>query len=259
MKLALKKPLVIFDLETTGLNISSDRIVEIFYLKIFPDQHEESKVYLVNPTVHIPEEATAIHGIRDEDVANAPTFSEIAPILAEAFEGCSFAGYNSNKFDLPLLAEEFLRANIDFDLKKCKSIDVQVIFHKKEQRTLEAAYKFYCDKTLDNAHTAEADARATYEVLQAQLHKYADLPNDMDHLADFSSHSPTVDFMGRIILNDKQEEIFNFGKYKGQSVATVLAKDPLYYSWMMKADFPQYTKKVLTAIKLREFEKQHPA
>ncbi|MDR1673685.1 MAG: 3'-5' exonuclease [Bacteroidales bacterium] len=254
MKLALKKPLVIFDLETTGLNIANDRIVEISYLKVFPDQHEESKTYRVNPTIHIPKEATAIHGICDDDVADAPTFSAIAHTLTNIFVGCDLAGYNSNKFDLPLLAEEFLRANIDFDLKKCRFIDVQVIFHKKEQRTLEAAYKFYCNKAMSNAHSAEADSRATYEVLQSQLDRYADLPHDIDGLSDFSTYVKVVDFVGHIILNDKQEEVFNFGKYKGQSVTTVLAKDPLYYSWMMNGNFPQYTKNVLTAIKLREFK-----
>jgi DNA polymerase-3 subunit epsilon len=256
MKLSLKNPLIIFDLETTGMNIASDRIVEISYLKIFPDQREETMTYLVNPTVPIPKETTAIHGISDEDVKGAPTFNEIAQTLANAFEGCDFAGYNSNKFDLPLLAEEFLRANVDFDLKKRKFIDVQVIFYKKEQRTLSAAYRFYCKKELSHAHSAEADTRATYEVLQSQLDMYPDLPNNVDQLSDFSAHVKTVDFVGRIVFNDNREEMFNFGKYKGQSVASVLAKDPSYYAWMMNGDFPQYTKNVLTAIKLRGFNKK---
>jgi DNA polymerase-3 subunit epsilon len=251
MRLALKNPLVIFDLETTGMNIASDRVVEISYLKVYPDQHEESQTYRINPTIPIPAETTAIHGISDEDIKDAPTFSEIAKSLADTFEDCDFAGYNSNKFDLPLLAEEFLRSGVDFDLKNHKFIDVQVIFYKKEQRTLSAAYRFYCKKDLSNAHSAEADTRATYEVLQSQLDRYSDLPNNVDRLSDFSTHSKTVDFMGRIIYNDKQEEVFNFGKYKGQSVTSVLAKDPSYYPWMMNGDFPQYTKNVLTAIKLR--------
>ena len=256
MKLNLKNPLIFFDLETTGMGIATDRIVEISYLKIFPDQREESKTYRVNPTIPIPPETTAIHGIRDEDIKDAPTFNEIARTLANSFEGCDFAGYNSNKFDLPLLAEEFIRANIDFDLKKRKFIDVQVIFYKKEQRTLSAAYQFYCNKDLTNAHSAEADTRATYEVLQAQLDMYPDLQNDIDKLSEYSAHTRTVDFVGRIVYNDKDEEVFNFGKYKGQTVTSVLARDPSYYPWMMNGDFPLYTKNVLTAIKLRGFNKK---
>jgi len=255
MNLNLKNPLIFFDLETTGTNIASDRIVEISYLKIFPDQREEVKTYRVNPGIPIPDSVTAIHGISNDDVKDAPVFKEIAKTLANTFEGCDFAGYNSNKFDLPLLAEEFLRANVDFDLKKRKFIDVQVIFYKKEQRTLSAAYQFYCNKELINAHSAETDTRATYEVLQAQLDMYPDLFNDVDKLSEFSAHSRSVDFAGRIVYNDKDEEIFNFGKYKGQTVVSVLAKDPSYYSWMMNGDFPLYTKNALTAIKLRAFNK----
>ncbi|MDR0713460.1 MAG: 3'-5' exonuclease [Bacteroidales bacterium] len=251
MKLSLKKSLIIFDLETTGMNIAQDRIVELSYLKIFPDRREESKTYRINPTVPIPEEVSAIHGIRDEDVKNAPTFKEIAKTLVVAFEGCDFAGYNSNKFDLPLLAEEFLRADVKFDLKKHKFIDVQVIFYKREQRTLSAAYRFYCGKELNNAHSAEVDARATYEVLQSQLDMYDDLPNDVERLSEYSAHTRAVDFVGRIILNDQNEEIFNFGKYKNQKVADILEKDPSFYSWMMNGDFPQYTKNVLTNLKLK--------
>ena len=257
MKLNLKNPLIFFDLETTGMSISSDRIVEISYLKIFPDQSEEVKTYRVNPTIPIPKEATAVHGITDEDVKDALTFSEIAKTLVNDFEGCDFAGYNSNKFDLPLLAEEFIRANIDFDLKKRKVIDVQVIFYKREQRTLSAAYQFYCEKELTDAHSAEADTRATYEVLRAQLDRYTDLPNNIDQLSAYSAHSRTVDFAGRIVYNEKNEEIFNFGKYKGQTVVSVLTKDPSYYPWMMNGDFPLYTKNVLTAIKLRDFSKKN--
>jgi DNA polymerase-3 subunit epsilon len=253
MKLQLKNPLVFFDLETTGINVASDRIVELSYLKVYPDQCEEAKTYRINPTIPIPEEATAIHGICNEDVKDAPTFNEIAKILVNSFEGCDFAGYNSNKFDLPLLAEEFLRANMSFDLKKRKFIDVQVIFYKKEQRTLSAAYQFYCKKDLTNAHSAEADTRATYEVLLSQLDMYQDLSNNVDKLSEFSAHVKTADFVGRIIYNDKEEEVFNFGKYKGQTVESVLAKDPSYYSWMMNGDFPLYTKNVMTAIKLRKF------
>ncbi|MDR1172354.1 MAG: 3'-5' exonuclease [Bacteroidales bacterium] len=256
MKLNLKNPLIFFDLEATGMNIASDRIVEISYLKIYPDQREEAKTFRVNPTIPIPPETTAIHGIKDEDIKDAPTFNEIAKALVRNFEGCDFAGYSSNKFDLPLLAEEFLRADIDFDLKKRKFIDVQVIFYKREQRTLSAAYRFYCNKDLENAHSAEADTRATYEVLQSQLDMYPDLQNSVDKLSEYSVHSRAVDFVGRIVYNDKDEEIFNFGKYKGQTVVSVLARDPSYYPWMMNGDFPLYTKNVLTAIKLRGFNKK---
>jgi DNA polymerase-3 subunit epsilon len=255
MKIDLKNPLVIFDLETTGMNIANDRIVELSYLKVFPDGHEEAKTYRFNPTVPIPKETTAIHGISDEDVKYAPTFHEMAQTLADSFIGCDFAGYNSNKFDLPLLAEEFLRADVKFDLKKRKFIDVQVIFYKREQRTLSAAYQFYCGKDLVNAHSAEADVRATYEVLQSQLDRYDDLPNLVDQLSVYSAQTKAVDFVGRIILNDNNEEIFNFGKYKGQKVCDVLAKDSSYYSWMMNGDFPQYTKNVLTELKLKYFKK----
>ena len=255
MKLNLKNPLIFFDLETTGMNVASDRIVEISYLKVYPDQREEVKTIRVNPTIPIPPEATAVHGITADDVKDAPVFNEIAKTLANSFEGCDFAGYNSNKFDLPLLAEEFLRANVDFDLKKRKFIDVQVIFYKMEQRTLSAAYQFYCNKDLTNAHSAEADTRATYEVLQAQLDMYHDLQNNVDQLSQYSAQTRSVDFVGRIVLNEKDEEIFNFGKYKGQTVLSVLAKDPSYYSWMMNGDFPLYTKNVLTAIKFRGFKK----
>jgi DNA polymerase-3 subunit epsilon len=238
------------------MNISSDRIVEISYLKIFPDGREDAKTFRVNPGCPIPPDVTAIHGISDDDIKDAPAFNEIAQTLANSFEGCDFAGYNSNKFDLPILADEFLRANVDFDLKKRKFIDVQVIFYKKEQRTLSAAYQFYCNRELTNAHSAEADTRATYEVLKAQLDMYSDLQNNVDQLSEFSAHSRTVDFMGRIVLNERDEEIFNFGKYKGQTVVSVFAKDPSYYSWMMNGDFPLYTKNVLTAIKLRGFNKK---
>lgn len=252
MKLNLRNPLIFFDLETTGIDVALDRIVEISYLKIFPNGDEESKTMKVNPTIPIPPKVTAIHGITDEDVKDAPRFSEIAKTLTKVFEGSDFAGYNSNKFDLPLLAEEFLRAGVDIDLKKRKFIDIQVIFHKREQRTLGAAYKFYCDKNLEDAHTAEADTRATYEVLKAQLDRYADLPNDVDELSKYSSHNRNADFLGRIIYDDEGIEIFNFGKYKGQRVTDVLKKDQGYYAWMMNGQFPLHTKNVLTSIKLRD-------
>jgi DNA polymerase-3 subunit epsilon len=252
MKLKLRNPLIFFDLETTGISISNDRIVEISYLKIYPNGDEESKTIKVNPAIPISKEATEIHGITDEDVKDAPTFNEVAKTLAKTMEGCDLAGYNSNKFDIPLLAEEFIRAEVDIDLKKRKFVDVQVIFHKKEQRTLSAAYKFYCNKELEHAHSAEFDTRATYEILQAQFQKYPDLPDEIDKLAEYSSHNRNVDFAGRIVYDEQGEEIFNFGKYKGQKVEDVFNNDPAYYSWMMNSDFPIYTKKILTSIKLRK-------
>ena len=255
MELLLKNPLIFFDLETTGINIASDRIVEISWLKIQPDGRESIQTELVNPTIPIDPQATAIHGISDEDVKDKPTFSEMARSLANDFEGCDFAGYNSNKFDIPLLAEEFLRAGVDFDLRKRKFIDVQVIFHKMEQRTLAAAYQFYCQKVLEDAHSAEADTRATYEVLKAQLDRYEHLQNDVDFLSGFSTQNRSVDLAGRIIYNDKDIEVFNFGKYKGEPVEEVLNKDPGYFGWILNGDFPLYTKKVLTNIKLRAFGK----
>ncbi len=251
MKLNLKNPIVFFDLETTGINVASDRIVEISYLKVFPDGHEESKTYLVNPTIPIPKEASDIHGIKDEDVKDRPPFAEIAKSIAKVMEGSDLAGYNSNKFDIPLLAEEMIRADVDVDFKKRKFIDVQVIFLKKEPRTLSAAYRFFCDKELEGAHSAEADTRATYEILKAQLDRYTDLENDVDKLSEFSSHNNNADFAGRIIFNDKGEECFNFGKYKGMRVVDVFEKDPGYYGWMIGNDFPLYTKNILTKIKLR--------
>ncbi len=255
MELALKNPLVFFDLETTGLNVASDRIVEISWLKIQPDGRESKQTQLVNPTIPIDPRAIAIHGITDEDVKDKPTFSELARSLANEFEGCDFAGYNSNKFDIPLLAEEFLRASVDFDLRKRKFIDVQVIFHKMEQRTLTAAYQFYCKKVLEDAHSAEADTFATYEILKAQLDHYEHLQNDVDYLSVFSTQNRSVDLAGRIIYNDKDIEVFNFGKYKGEPVEEVLKKDPGYFGWILNGDFPLYTKKVLTNIKLRAFGK----
>lgn len=253
MKLNLKNPLVFFDLETTGTNINSDRIVEICYLKVYPNGNEESKTLRINPEMHIPEASSAVHGIYDEDVADCPKFKDVAKNIASDIEGCDLAGFNSNRFDIPVLAEEFLRAGVDIDLMKRKFVDVQVIYHKLEQRTLSAAYKFYCDKNLEDAHTAEADTRATYEVLKAQLDRYADvLENDINFLSNYSCYSRNVDFAGRIVYNDHDVEVFNFGKYKGVSVKEVLQKDPGYYSWIMQGDFTLNTKNVLTKIRLRE-------
>ena len=251
MKLNLRRPLVFFDLETTGINITKDRIVELSYIKVLPDGSDVRKTIRVNPGMHIPEQATAVHHITDEDVKDKPLFKEIAKTLAKDFEGCDFAGFNSNRFDIPLLMEEFLRAGVDFDISKRKFIDIQTIFHKMEQRTLTAAYKFYCDEDLDNAHSANADTEATYEVLQAQLDRYPNLENDVDFLSKFSSQNRNVDLAGRIILNDNNVEVFNFGKYKGQPVEEVLKRDSGYFGWMMQGDFPQNTKNVLTNIKLR--------
>ncbi|MBN1117364.1 MAG: 3'-5' exonuclease [Bacteroidales bacterium] len=250
MKLKLKNPIVFFDLETTGINVATDRIVEISYLKVYPNGNEETKTFKVNPTIPIPKESSDIHGILDEDVKDSPTFAELAKTIANDLEGCDIAGYNSNKFDIPLLAEEMIRAEVDIDFKKRKLVDVQVIFLKKEPRTLTAAYKYYCDKDLSNAHSAEADTHATYEILKSQLDMYSDLENDIEKLSEFSSHNKNADFMGRIIFNDKGEETFNFGKYKAKTVEWVFEKDPAYYGWMMNNDFPLYTKKVLTNIKL---------
>ena len=253
MKLNLKNPLVFFDLETTGTNINSDRIVEICYLKVFPNGNEESKTLRINPEMHIPEASSTIHGIYDADVVDCPTFKDVAKMIAADIEGCDLAGFNSNRFDIPLLAEEFLRVGVDIDMMKRKFVDVQVIFHKMEQRTLSAAYKFYCDKNLEDAHTAEADTRATYEVLKAQLDRYPEvLENDVKFLAEYSSYNKNVDFAGRIVYNEEGVEVFNFGKYKGMPVAEILKKDSGYFGWLMQGDFTLNTKNVLTKIRLRE-------
>ena len=251
MKLNLKNPIVFFDLETTGVNITSDRIVEISYLKVFPNGNEVSRTMRINPEMHIPEQASEVHGIYDDDVKDCPTFKQVAKDVANDFEGADIAGFNSNRFDVPLLAEEFLRAGVDLDMTRRKFIDVQVIFHKMEQRTLSAAVKFYCGKELEGAHSADADTRATYEVLQAQLDHYGELQNDIAWLSEFSSHTRNVDFAGRIVYDDKGVEVFNFGKYKGIPVVEVLRRDPGYYSWMMQGDFSLNTKQVLTRIKLK--------
>ena len=255
MELKLRRPIAFIDIETTGINVSSDRIVEISVLKISPGGKEEWMSTRVNPEIPIPPKSTAIHGITDKDVENAPTFKEIAKNLAVFLEGSDLAGYNAIKFDIPVIAEEFLRVNIDFNFLKRKYVDVQVIFHKKEQRTLSAAYLFYCSKALENAHSSKADTQATFEVLKAQLDRYQDLENDVEKLAVFSSFNSNVDFAGRIIYDESGTEIFNFGKHKGKPVLTVFKEEPSYYSWMMNGDFPLYTKKILTEIKLRSFGK----
>ena len=253
MQLNLKNPLVFFDLETTGINITKDRIVEISLLKVHPNGKEEIKSRRINPEMPIPSLATAIHGITDDDVKDCPTFKQVAKSLTDMLEGCDLAGFNSSRFDVPMLSEEFLRAGVDFDMSKRKFVDVQIIFHKKEPRTLEAAYKFYCDKELENAHSAEADTVATYEVLKSQLERYPDLENDIAFLSkEYSSFNNNVDFAGRIVLDENSVEVFNFGKHKGKPVAQILRNEPSYYSWMMDGDFPLNTKQMLTKIRLRE-------
>ena len=260
MQLALKNPLLFFDIESTGLNVACDRIVEISLVKVSPGgpgqpNDVEVKTRRLNPTIPITPGAQAVHGISDEDVKDCPTFKQVAKSLAKLMEGCDIAGYNSLKFDIPMLAEEFLRAGVDFDFRKRKLVDVQNIFHKKEQRTLKAAYKFYCGQNLDNAHSAEADTMATYEVLEAQLDRYAHdeedpLQNDVAFLAKYSCQTRFVDYAGRIVLGDDDEPVFNFGKHKGRRVVDVLSKEPSYYSWMMDGDFTLDTKQQLTKIKL---------
>lgn len=255
MNLNLKNPIAFIDLETTGINVAKDRIVEICIVKVQPNGEEEVKTFRVNPGMKIPAQSSAIHGIFDEDVKDEPSFKELGKIIAKYLEGCDLAGYNSNRFDFPLLAEEFLRADIDFDMKKRKFVDVQTIFHKMEQRTLIAAYKFYCNKELEGAHGAEADTKATYEVLKSQLDKYDILENDIEYLAEFSTQNKNADFAGFIIIDEKGIERFNFGKNKGKTVEQVLTEQPGYYGWVMNSDFPLYTKKILTEIKLRGFNK----
>ncbi|MCL2728130.1 MAG: 3'-5' exonuclease [Bacteroidales bacterium] len=250
MQLLLKNPILFFDLETTGLSVVADRIVEISILKIAPNGDEEIKTRRINPTIPISPEATAIHHITNEDVANCPTFKEVAKSLAQWIEGCDLAGYNSIKFDIPILVEEFLRAGVPIDFRKRKVIDVQNIFHKMEQRTLIAAYKFYCNKELDNAHSAQADTYATYEVLKSQLERYPDLKNDVAFLAEFSSKTRNLDYAGRFVLNEHDQPIINFGKHKGKKLRDVLTEEPSYYTWMMNGEFTLDTKRTLTEFKL---------
>ena len=252
MKLNLTRPIVFFDLETTGLDIVNDRIVEICLLKVEPNGNEQAITWRLNPEMHIPEQASAVHGIYDEDVKGCPTFGQKAKEQEEILRDCDLAGYNSNKFDIPMLVEEFLRADIDIDMKGRQCIDVQNIFHKKEQRTLVAAYKFYCGKDLENAHSAEADIRATYEVLKGELDKYDDLENDVKALAEYSRMgNPTVDFACRLVYDEEGNEVVNFGKYKGMKVSDVFQRDPGYYGWIMQADFSRNTKQVFKQLYLK--------
>ena len=251
MGLKLTRPIIFFDLETTGTNITQDRIVEISLIKVYPDGTDKEHTTRINPCMHIPAEATEVHHITDADVADKPKFADIAQSLAKFFEGCDLAGFNSNRFDVPMLVEEFRRAGIAFDLSRTKLVDVQTIFHKREPRTLVAAYKFYCGKDLDDAHSATADTRATYEVLKAQLNHYEDLPCDVDGLSEYSSHSRNVDFMGRLVWNENKKEVINFGKHKGRIAEEVLSTDPGYYGWIMQGDFPQNTKDCFARIHLR--------
>lgn len=251
MELNLANPIIFFDLETTGVDIVKDRIVEISLVKVTPDGKEEIKTRRINPGMPIPAESSEVHGIYDEDVKDCPQFKSIAKSLAKYIEGCDLAGYNSNKFDIPMLMEEFLRAGVDIDLKKRRCVDVQNIFHKMEQRTLSAAYKFYCGEELENAHSAEADTLATYHILKSQLDKYDSLENNVDFLSKFSERIAFADYAGRIAYDNDGIEVINFGKHKGKRVVDVFKSDPGYYSWMMNGDFPEYTKKVLTEIKLK--------
>jgi DNA polymerase-3 subunit epsilon len=251
----LNKALAVFDLETTGTKVATDRIVEISIVKVLPGGDKESITRRINPGIPIPAEASAVHGIYDADVKDKPLFKDAAHELRNYIGDSDLAGYNCLNFDVPLLVEEFLRVGVDFDVKSRRIVDVQNIFHKMEQRTLSAAYKFYCQKNLENAHSAEADTLATFEVLEAQLERYPELQNDVKFLHDFSIRNRNVDFAGHIIFNEKNEEVINFGKHKGKVVKEVLSAEPSYYNWMMTADFPQYTKKVLTEIRLRSFNK----
>lgn len=252
MQLLLKRPIIFFDIEATGLNVASDRIVELCYIKFFPNGTEEIKTLRFNPERHISEEASAVNGIFDDDVKSCPLFKDMAEELATTFQSCDFAGFNSNHFDIPLLIEEFIRAGINFDITGINFVDVQGIFHKMEKRDLTAAYKFYCDKDLKDAHSAEADTRATLEVLKAQLDRYANtLKNDIPFLAEFSRRNRNVDLAGRIVYNDQGVETINFGKYRGRSVSEVLKRDPGYLNWIMQGDFTQNTKQTFMRIKLR--------
>lgn len=250
MNLSLNKPIAFFDLETTGIDISKDRIVEISILKVSPNGEKENLTKRVNPEIPIPIEASEVHGIYDFDVMNEPTFKELANEIAEFIGDADLAGYNSNRFDVPLLVEEFLRVGLDFNMSDRKMVDVQSIFYKQEQRTLEAAYKFYCNKTLENAHSAEADIKATFEVLEAQIARYDEVEGDVDFLSEYTEmRGELVDFAGRFVYNSDREPCFNFGKHKGKPVTEVLRREPSYYSWMIQGDFPAYTKKVLSKIK----------
>ncbi|MBM3437930.1 MAG: 3'-5' exonuclease [Bacteroidetes bacterium] len=248
--LNLRRPLVVFDLETTGVSVTHDRIVEICLLKVFPDMREEIRTYRINPGIPIPAGATAVHGISNADVADKPSFKSMAPELHAYLRDCDFGGFNSNKFDFPMLVEEFFRAGIEFDVRACKFIDAQRIYHMKEPRTLSAAYEFYCSRDLENAHSAEADTVATWEIIRAQINKYQDLPQEIEGLHKLTGQDLLADLAGRLVFNDKGEVIFNFGKHKGRTVKDVLLNEPGYYNWMMEGDFPQQTKNVMSRIRL---------
>lgn len=253
MTLELKRPLVVFDIETTGININSDRIVEVCFIKIHPDGKEETMIQRINPTIPIPKAVTKIHGITDEDVKDEPTFKELSQKFNEFLKNCDFGGFNSNKFDFPLMVEEFYRAGIDFDTDDRKFIDVQRIFHTMEPRNLSAAYKFYCEKSLENAHSAKADTEATWEILKAQLERYDTLEKNIEYLHKFSGQSNFADLAGRMVYNEHGDVLFNFGKHKGKKVKDVLKQEPGYYDWIQNNDFAFQTKKVLTRIRLESF------
>ncbi|WP_185882497.1 3'-5' exonuclease [Blattabacterium cuenoti] len=255
MQLKINRPICFFDIEATGINIGKDRIIEISILKIFPNENQEDKTWLIFPEIPIPPESTAIHGIKDEDVKGKLTFKEIATSIFNMIDNTDLAGYNSNRFDIPILAEEMLRAGISFDIKKHKTIDVQVIFHKMEPRTLSAAYQYYCNKNLKKAHSSKADTFATYEILLAQLEKYKNLKQDVNSLNVFSNHNKIADLAGFVKIDSYGNEIFNFGKYKGQKVIDIFEKDPKYYTWIQNSNFPLYTKKIFTKIKFKTFNK----
>jgi DNA polymerase-3 subunit epsilon len=250
--IVLHRPLAFFDLETTGITIGADRIVEISILRLQPDGSRQVYTRRINPEIPIPLQASQVHGIYDKDVVNEPSFRQLAPEIAAFIGNADLAGYNSNKFDVPMLVDEFLRVGMQFDMRGRRLVDVQNIFHKMEQRTLAAAYKFYCGKEIVNAHSAEADITATFEVLMAQLERYEGLARDVDGLHSFSAINRNVDLAGRIVYNEKKEEVFNFGKHKGKTVREIFQREPSYYDWMMGGDFPLETKQVLTQLRLRD-------
>lgn len=254
MKLKINRPIIFFDLETTGTNTVNDRIVEISMIKVFPDGSEKERTMRINPGMHIPEESTAVHGITDEDVKDKPLFRQIALALADSFSGCDIAGFNSNRFDIPMLKQEFDRANITFDLKDVRFIDVQTIFHKREPRNLVAAYRFYCGKDLTDAHSANADTRATLEVFRAQYEKYDDLPETVEELSEYTSYNKNVDLAGRLVYDDQRREVINFGKHKGKTAEDVLRLEPGYYGWIMNSDFTEDTKQAFR----RVYDRLHP-
>lgn len=256
MDLALKKPIVFFDIESTGLSVIHDRIIEISFIKVLPDASEEKRTYLFNPTIPISQEATKVHGITNEKVANCPTFSEKAKEIFEFIGDADLSGFNALKFDIPMLIEEFQRNGMNFDVSKRNLVDVQIIFHKMEERTLSAAYKFYCDKEIENAHSADADTAATYEVFKAQLKRYPNLGSSIAEISDFTGINQRADLEGRIVYNDKNIPVFNFGKHKGKSVEEIFTKEPSYYSWMMDNDFSTNTKQVITNIKMKMLQQK---